>query len=56
MPTDLAGVLARKRAVRAEMQNDISLLLMCTIIALAQLMLLFGSPTFAEAVALIGSY
>lgn len=56
MPTDLAAALARKSAARAARQNDISVLLICYIINLGVLMLLFASPTFAEAMALVGSY
>jgi hypothetical protein len=56
MPTDLVTVLARNSAVRAAGQNDVSVLLICCIINLGVLMLLFASPTFAEAMALVGSY
>jgi hypothetical protein len=56
MPTDLAVALVRKNAARAEMQNDISVLLTGFIICLATMMLLFASPIFAEAMALLGMY
>jgi len=56
MPTDLAAVLARKNAARAEWENDISVLLICFILCLGVLTLMFASPTLAQAVALIGLY
>jgi hypothetical protein len=55
MPTDLVAVLARNNAVRVARQNDISALLICFIVCLGVLVLLFASPTFAEAMALLGS-
>jgi hypothetical protein len=56
LPTDLAAVLARNHEAQAQRQNDISVLLICSIISLFVLMLLFASPTFAQAMALMGSY
>lgn len=55
MPTDVVAVLARRSAARASRQNDISVLLVCSIVCLGVLMLLFASPTFADAMALVGS-
>ena len=53
--SDQAMILARASAARAGRQNDISVLLACFILCLGVLMLLFASPTFARAMALVGS-
>jgi len=56
MPAKEATILARKRQARSEMQNDVSVLLLCFITTLLVVMLLGVSNEFAEAIALLGAY
>jgi len=49
-------VFARKRRAQSEMQDDVTVLLLSFIAALAVVMLLFASGQFAEAMVLLGSY
>jgi hypothetical protein len=56
MPTELTAILASASDAQAARQNNVSVLLICCAMALANLALLFVWPNFAEALALVGSY
>jgi len=50
MPTDLGAVSsARKRAAQAQLQTEITILLVCFIIFLGMLVLLFADQSFSKA-------
>jgi len=56
MPTDLGAVSARKRKAQALTQTDITIVSVCVIICLVNLVLLFVDQSFAEAIELMGLF
>lgn len=54
MPTDLVEVVAHRRNARAEANALVSLCLVCLILCLGELILIFASDNFAEAVTQTG--
>ncbi len=54
MPTDLVEVVAHQRNARAETNALVSLCLVCLILCLGELILIFASDSFAEAVTQTG--
>jgi hypothetical protein len=58
MPTDLGAVSgARKREAQAQLQTEITILLVCFIILLVMLVLLFADQSFSKAaIELLGRF
>ena len=56
MPTDLCGLVACKTAIKSRGQADVTVLLITVILCLINVALILLSPTFAEAVALVGRF
>jgi hypothetical protein len=49
MPTELGAVSPRKRAAQAQLQTEITILLVCFIMFLGALVLLFADQNFSKA-------
>jgi hypothetical protein len=57
MPTNLGAVSARKRAAKAQLQTEITILLVCFIIFLCMLALLCVDQSFSKAsIELLGRF
>ncbi len=56
MPTEICGVLLRKREAEQEYRLNASVMLVSPIVALVNVVLLFADPTLAQAVAQMGQF
>jgi hypothetical protein len=56
MPTEVSAVLARKRLAETQMQGDVTIMLICTILCLVNILSLYFDQALAEATVLMGLY
>jgi hypothetical protein len=56
MPTDLALAVHKRSMLERRKAADVSVVLACVILALLNVILVFASPTFAQAMAWSGQY